>query len=174
MQNNLYIVIIAGGSGTRFWPHSRKTRPKQFSTIIGDKSMYCQTLERILPLKPAGIIVVTNEQQIRTAEEQSESMGLTVTYDQEKIGPGSVLLIGEPVGRNTAPAIALATALIHKLSKPRFCMMLTNLMLLVQWGSPGHSPMVVFSGNRCGVMCHQGINPEVMKCTLLIMNSMSS
>jgi len=114
MQNNLYIVIIAGGSGTRFWPHSRKTQPKQFITIIGNKSMFCQTLERVLPLKPAGIIVVTNELQVKTAEDQLESMGIKATHDQKNIGPDAVLLIAEPVGRNTAPAIALATALISR------------------------------------------------------------
>ncbi|HEX9830126.1 MAG TPA: sugar phosphate nucleotidyltransferase, partial [Thermodesulfobacteriota bacterium] len=47
---NLYALILAGGEGKRFWPLSRKDRPKQFLSLIGGKSMIRQTVDRILPL----------------------------------------------------------------------------------------------------------------------------
>ena len=59
----MYIVILAGGSGTRFWPLSRKKTPKQLMSILGGKSMLQRTVERVLPLQPKRILVVTNRDQ---------------------------------------------------------------------------------------------------------------
>ncbi len=97
----MYIVILAGGSGTRFWPLSRTALPKQLISITGDRSMLQRTVERVLPLQPKRILIVTNHVQ---AAETSRQM---VQYDSVPID-----VIAEPVGRNTAPAIGLAAALI--------------------------------------------------------------
>ena len=97
----MYVVILAGGSGTRFWPLSRVARPKQLISITGDRSMLQRTVERVLPLQPKRILIITNHQQ---AEETERQMQL---YD-----PLLIDVIAEPVGRNTAPAIGLAAALI--------------------------------------------------------------
>lgn len=97
----MYIVILAGGAGTRFWPLSRKLRPKQLMSVFGGKSMLQQTVERVLPLKPRRILVVTN------ALQASET---TAQLDYLKDVPIDV--IAEPVGRNTAPAIGLAASII--------------------------------------------------------------
>lgn len=97
----MYIVILAGGSGTRFWPLSRIALPKQLISITGDRSMLQKTVERVLPLHPKRILIVTNHVQ---AAETSRQM---VLYDSVPID-----VIAEPVGRNTAPAIGLAAALI--------------------------------------------------------------
>lgn len=97
----MYIVILAGGSGTRFWPLSRQSRPKQLISITGNKSMLQQTVERILPLNPKRILIVTNNLQ---AEETSRQ---TASYQDIPID-----IIAEPCGRNTAPAIALAATII--------------------------------------------------------------
>lgn len=97
----MYIVILAGGSGTRFWPLSRVALPKQLISITGDRTMLQRTVERVLPLKPERILIVTNHLQ---AEETGRQMQ---QYDGVPID-----VIAEPVGRNTAPAIGLAAALI--------------------------------------------------------------
>jgi len=61
MANSKYAVIMAGGSGTRFWPWSREDTPKQLLSIVGQKSMLQHTIDRIAPLfKPENILIVTN------------------------------------------------------------------------------------------------------------------
>lgn len=97
----MYIVILAGGSGTRFWPLSRAALPKQLISITGDRSMLQRTVERVLPLNPKRIMIITNHLQ---ADETGRQMKL---YDTVPID-----VIAEPCGRNTAPAIGLAAALI--------------------------------------------------------------
>ncbi|MCH8208975.1 MAG: mannose-1-phosphate guanylyltransferase/mannose-6-phosphate isomerase [Nitrospinae bacterium] len=91
-------VILAGGSGTRFWPLSREQNPKQLLKITGAKTLIQGTLERLLPLIPADkCYVVTNEQHaFQTCRQLSE------------YGFSPANLIAEPAIRNTAPAIALA------------------------------------------------------------------
>ena len=97
----MYIVILAGGSGTRFWPLSRAARPKQLISITGDRSMLQRTVERVLPLYPKRILIITNHLQADETERQMQP------YDSVPID-----VIAEPAARNTAPAIGLAAALI--------------------------------------------------------------
>lgn len=92
-------VILAGGQGTRLWPMSRAARPKQFIELMGNRSLYQRTLERLAGSDRYGApIVVTNADYRFMAAEQAQEVGVT---------PGAILL--EPVARNTAVAIA-ATA----------------------------------------------------------------
>jgi len=99
----MYIVILAGGSGTRFWPLSRKSSPKQLMSVFGGKSMLQRTVERVLPLKPSRVMVVTNALQAAETRRQLEYItGVPVD------------VVEEPVGRNTAPAIGLAASLIAR------------------------------------------------------------
>jgi len=91
------VLILAGGSGTRLWPASRETYPKQFLKLNGKKSLLQQTIERILKISsPEDIILLTNEQyKFHVLAELNEiSENLT----------DKILL--EPARRNTAPAIA--------------------------------------------------------------------
>ncbi len=97
----MYIVILAGGSGTRFWPLSRKKTPKQLMSVFGGKSMLQRTVERVLPLKPKRILIITNALQ---AEESARQL--------EYLQQIPIDIIAEPVGRNTAPAIGLAASII--------------------------------------------------------------
>ena len=90
-------VIMAGGSGTRLWPLSRKLFPKQFHALTGDLSMLQSTVERLVGLPVTAPLLLCNEEHRFLAAEQMRQLGL------EDI---SILL--EPEGRNTAPAIALA------------------------------------------------------------------
>ncbi len=99
----MYVVILAGGSGTRFWPLSRKKTPKQLMSVFGGRSMLQRTVDRVLPLKPKRILVVTNAEQAAATSEQLAFVA-GVPLD----------IIAEPVGRNTAPAIGLAAAIIAR------------------------------------------------------------
>ncbi|MBI4389598.1 MAG: mannose-1-phosphate guanylyltransferase/mannose-6-phosphate isomerase [Nitrospinae bacterium] len=100
----MYAVILAGGSGTRFWPKSRELFPKQLITIAGAKTMLQNTVERILPLVPIeSIYVVTNELHAVETCKQLAEYGFN---------PGR--LIAEPAGRNTAPATALAAKILSR------------------------------------------------------------
>ncbi|NIA24818.1 MAG: mannose-1-phosphate guanylyltransferase/mannose-6-phosphate isomerase [Gammaproteobacteria bacterium] len=93
MSSPIIPVILAGGSGTRLWPLSRRTSPKQFTALTGSQTMLQDTVERAEAIEAAGApIIVTNAAQADTVREQA---------------PGATLII-EPVGRNTAPAAALA------------------------------------------------------------------
>jgi len=99
----MYGVILAGGSGTRFWPFSRQMYPKQLLKIFGDQTLIQTTLSRVSPLIPPDkIYIVTNPQQ-------GEQIGLQL--HAPKTGPH---FITEPTGRNTAAAIGLAAVIISK------------------------------------------------------------
>lgn len=98
-----YAVIMAGGTGTRFWPKSTSKHPKQFLKLFGDKTMIQQTVDRLSPeIDSENVLVVTNTDYISFVENQLPS----VPKHQ---------IIGEPVARNTAPCVAAAAAIIHKI-----------------------------------------------------------
>ncbi|MBW8367427.1 MAG: mannose-1-phosphate guanylyltransferase/mannose-6-phosphate isomerase [Arenimonas sp.] len=91
-------VLLSGGSGTRLWPLSRETHPKQFQPLVGEGSLLQATWRRIEGLAGmAAPIVVANEEHRFMVAEQLRQLG---------VAPAALLL--EPVGRNTAPAIAVA------------------------------------------------------------------
>ncbi|MDI6739478.1 MAG: sugar phosphate nucleotidyltransferase [Candidatus Edwardsbacteria bacterium] len=98
---NIHAVILAGGRGERFWPQSREKKPKQLLAFTRGKSMLEETIGRIEPLAPAA-----NQWIITSAD---------LVPVIKKMGVLSRHLVGEPAGRNTAPAIALAAAEINKL-----------------------------------------------------------
>lgn len=96
-RSRLQPVLLAGGSGTRLWPLSRRAYPKQFVPLLGEGSLFAATLDRLRGLDHATPMVVCNEEQrFLVAEEVRNSA----------VERAAILL--EPAGRNTAPAIALA------------------------------------------------------------------
>jgi len=96
----IHSVIMAGGRGTRFWPASRESRPKQFLAVGGDESLLRLTGKRLLPLSGAERTwVVTNAAHVELAAEHLPEL------PRERV-------VGEPAGRNTAPCVALAAALV--------------------------------------------------------------
>lgn len=96
-------LIMAGGSGTRFWPASRAALPKQFLKISGDKSMLRLTYERLLPvIANEDIFVVT-----------AASQAALVLEHLPELPPRNVII--EPFGMNTAPCIALSVARLAEL-----------------------------------------------------------
>ena len=106
MNEHMYGVILAGGSGTRFWPLSRERFPKQLLRIIGEGTLLQQTFERLMQhISPKQMTIVTNDVQ-------AESIRLQLNEWKDDLGDNIIL---EPQGRNTAPAIALAALqLMHR------------------------------------------------------------
>ena len=98
----MYVVILAGGGGTRLWPLSRPELPKPFLPLLGDSSLIQHTATRVEPLVDAASIYVVTEERLTDL----------VRAQLPQLPPGNV--IGEPIGRNTAPAIALAVAAIDR------------------------------------------------------------
>ena len=100
-----YIVILAGGSGTRLWPASTSGHPKQFMALQDGSSFFRKSLDRAFALRPErGVLVVTGDSQ---ANEVVRECG---TLRPGKPGREDVLILPEPEGKNTAPAIAYALA----------------------------------------------------------------
>jgi mannose-1-phosphate guanylyltransferase len=90
------VLILCGGSGTRLWPISRKKSPKQFAKIFNNESLFQKTIKRNLTLANRFSIIV-NELQLPLCQKQVQELGVEEKCD----------FLIEPVGRNTAPAIAL-------------------------------------------------------------------
>lgn len=90
-------VIMAGGSGSRLWPSSRGLYPKQFLSLCGENTMLQATIERVDGVGGDGLVVICNEEHRFIVAQQAQAMGVQTDA-----------IILEPVGRNTAPAIALA------------------------------------------------------------------
>ncbi|PKM05650.1 MAG: mannose-1-phosphate guanylyltransferase/mannose-6-phosphate isomerase, partial [Gammaproteobacteria bacterium HGW-Gammaproteobacteria-4] len=93
-------VILSGGSGTRLWPLSREAHPKQFLPLLGERSLLQSTWLRVQGLDAKPPLVVSNESHRFMVAEQLREVGCQ---------PAAIVL--EPVGRNTAPAIAAAALL---------------------------------------------------------------
>lgn len=92
---SLYVLILAGGSGERFWPLSRKSRPKQLMSLFGGETLLESTLVRLDGLVPAGnILILTN------ADQEAAVRALAKSLPKENI-------VAEPAKRDTAAAIAL-------------------------------------------------------------------
>jgi len=90
----MYVVIMAGGSGTRFWPASRKNKPKQFLSISGEDSMVVETCDRLRTLaRDEEMILVVGREHLKEAS--------------KLFGKRKVHILAEPIGRNTAPCIGL-------------------------------------------------------------------
>jgi len=97
---HFYPVILAGGRGTRFWPLSRKRRAKQLLALEGKQTMIQQTVARLQPLASARQFWIITNGDLRPA----------IVKQLPQLDPKQI--IAEPVGRNTAPAIGLAAALL--------------------------------------------------------------
>lgn len=113
MANKIYPVILCGGSGTRLWPSSRKSYPKQFAPLTGENSLFQSTVNRLTGSQFAAPVVITGEDFRFIVTEQLEELGVT---------DASVII--EPDGRNTAPAV-LAAALWLQENDPDALMLLS-------------------------------------------------
>jgi len=107
-RTDVYAVILAGGSGTRFWPLSRETHPKQMLQIVGEDSLLRETIKRIHGFVPGkNIWIVTTEDKAQDIRFHIDSLGSLAKEIQ---------FINEPLGRNTAPAVGLAALTLNQIS----------------------------------------------------------
>ncbi len=108
----MYTVVMAGGSGTRFWPVSRGHRPKQLLALTGSRSLLQQTVERVRPMSgPERVLVVTGQGHAAAVAEQLP-----------QVPAGQVL--AEPMARNTAAAAGLAAAWVARHDPAAVCLVL--------------------------------------------------
>lgn len=104
-KNSIIPVILSGGSGSRLWPLSRKNYPKQFLPLVGNNTMLQETVARLAEIPDIDqSVIVCNEEHRFLVAEQMQQAGQTTS---------AILL--EPIGRNTAPAVAIAA--LHALQK---------------------------------------------------------
>lgn len=102
MENNFYAVILAGGGGTRLWPKSRKKHPKHLLKLFGDKTLFRHTYERIAPVIPnERILVITH---VDHAQE--------IVDELPELSKDNFII--EPEAKNTALAMGVAAAFVHK------------------------------------------------------------
>jgi len=105
MNKNLYVVLMAGGVGVRFWPYSRNSKPKQFLDVLGTgKTLIQSTLERFLPICPVeNVFVVTHDEHAELVKKQLPQL------KENQI-------LAEPMRKNTAACIAYATSKIYQIN----------------------------------------------------------
>lgn len=98
----MHAVIMAGGSGTRLWPRSRKNCPKQFHSLTSDRSLLQETVTRLEPLVDAQhTYVIANKTHMRSIKEQLGNLP-------------DCNIISEPTAKNTAPAVAVMAAILYE------------------------------------------------------------
>lgn len=101
MKPEPYAVIMAGGRGERFWPLSTSRRPKQLLDLVGDKPLIAQAVDRVADfISPERVFVITNGDLVEATAEALPDL------PRENI-------VGEPMGRDTAAAVALGCSLVH-------------------------------------------------------------
>jgi mannose-1-phosphate guanylyltransferase len=102
VQGSVYAFIMAGGVGSRLWPRSRRSQPKQFLDLVRQETMLQDAYQRLLPIIPAEhILVGVGTQYVSTVREQLPDLP-----------PENIVV--EPAGRGTAPAIGLGAMYIHR------------------------------------------------------------
>ena len=145
----IYPVLLAGGSGTRLWPLSRKSYPKQFASLIGDNTLFQASALRFSGEGFAAPVVVTNSDFRFIVTEQLSGAG---------IDPGAVLI--EPEGRNTAPAV-LAAALYLAQSDPDGLMLVApSDHVIPDTGAFGAAVTAACAAAEAGKLVTFGITPD--------------
>jgi len=147
MSDILKAVILAGGSGTRLWPLSRQQLPKQFLNLDGDESLLEATISRLSPLiEKDDVWVISNE-----AHASGEAYAILQDLH-------TVL---EPCGRNTAPAIALAAALLMETTKEDPVMLVLPADHLIRDVPAFHKALnIAIDAAKQGALVTFGIKPE--------------
>lgn len=148
-ENNLAIVIPAGGGGTRLWPRSRQATPKQFLDIVSHRTMLQETADRVEDLvSPNRLFVITNARHVAPVREQLPEVPV------ENI-------IGEPVGRDSAPAIGLMAALLERVAGPDTVMVVLPADHVILNGDLFRTTLLAAAdAARAGYLVTVGITPK--------------
>ncbi|MEM8727769.1 MAG: mannose-1-phosphate guanylyltransferase/mannose-6-phosphate isomerase [Chlamydiota bacterium] len=152
MNGKIIPVILAGGSGTRLWPLSRKSFPKQFLKLVGNRSLLQETVVRTKEVIDfSHLIVMTNILHRHLCEEQLK----TIAFDK----PVSYIL--EPCGRNTAPAIAIAARYIRdRLDEKALMLVLPSDHLIAEVEELSRSLMRSLQSAESGRLVIFGVTPN--------------
>src|SRR5438067_1467878 len=103
----MYAIVLAGGGGSRLWPHSRANTPKQLQALVGERSLLQATIDRLRTLMPSeNIVIVTGAAHAAGARAQVPEV------------PAANVVV-EPAARSTAPAIGLGLLHITRLAQAR-------------------------------------------------------
>ncbi len=149
MKHKIKPVVLSGGSGSRLWPLSRAKYPKQFLPMLGSKSLFTQTLERVgVNYGFERAMVVANEHHRFIVNEQADKAGIELDD-----------LILEPVGRNTAPAFAIATLTAAKVDPEQLLLFLPSDHVILDM--PGFHKTVAAAADAAaaGSLCCFGMTP---------------
>ena len=150
-QTSLYAVILAGGSGTRFWPLSRETYPKQMLQIVGEDSLLRQTIKRLdgfIPLE--NTYIITTKDLIQDIHFHIQDLNIG----------NNIKIIQEPIGRNTAPAIGLAAILLNKISPDSVMIVLPSDHLIKDLEKFYKALRIGLIGAEKGYLVTLGIKPR--------------
>ncbi len=148
----IHAVILAGGKGTRFWPLSRETWPKQMLNIIGEDTLLRQTIKRIDGFHPpVNIWIVTTKNLIQDIGFHLKPLG----KEAERIR-----FITEPAGKNTAPAIGLAAVIINKISPDSIMIVLPSDHAIKDRGQFHEKLKQAIKGAEQGFLVTFGIKPN--------------
>jgi mannose-1-phosphate guanylyltransferase len=148
MNKDVYAVIMAGGAGTRFWPASRETRPKQLLPLTGTgESLLAATVRRIAPIVPPERVYIATGTKLVDA----------TARDLPSVPRAN--LLAEPVARNTAPCIGWAAATIARLNPDALVMVLPSDHVITD--EEGFRKVIAkaLEGARAGFMTTIGIVP---------------
>jgi len=146
----IYPVILSGGSGTRLWPMSRSLYPKQLLALFGEASLLQQTAQRIVerPGFAPPLIVANEEHRFIIAEQLRE------------IGAAPAALLLEPVGRNTAPAAAVAALRIADSDPDGLMLVMPSDHAIADPAAFHQAVERAAAAARAGLLVTFGITPE--------------
>ena len=142
-------VLLCGGSGTRLWPLSRKSYPKQFSPLMGETSLFQASAARLAGEGYTAPIVVTADAFRFIVTEQLASAGIT---------PGAVLI--EPAGRDTAPAVLAAVLQLHARDPEALMLVAPSDHVIPDAQAFNACVMAAEPAARAGQLVTFGINPD--------------
>jgi mannose-1-phosphate guanylyltransferase/mannose-6-phosphate isomerase len=152
LLNDVHVVILAGGSGTRFWPLSRETSPKQMLQIVGEDTLIRQTIKRINGFVPSeNIWIVTTEDKAQDIKFHVDSLGPLAKKIQ---------FIKEPLGRNTAPAIGLAAIYLNRLFPESIMIVMPSDHAIPDHEKFLNDLKLVIEGAKAGYLVTFGIKPN--------------
>ena len=147
--SDLAIVIPAGGGGTRLWPRSRQATPKQFLDIVSHRTMLQETADRVEALVPPNrLFVITNARHMAPVRDQLPN-----------VPPENI--VGEPVGRDSAPAIGLMAALLERVAGPDTVMVVLPADHVILHGELFRTTLLAAAkAARAGYLVTVGITPK--------------